>query len=454
MTGVERAAAVERVRAMMRAEPGLARVLDGILDRRERRGALPRSVTVAADRAVADALRDLVSARAVRDVSGGRVRIDLARADEVCRAQLGLAADELIYAALGRAPRDPLAEDTALRAALCRGLDSARSAAATDAAIAFLAGERAGGECGAGDSYRLAARDGVDRAVDDATAIARCIDAALANDAPVRLQNFAARVLGDSKALALGGDLARRTGRALLDDPRTRDDVMCAGVDPAGPGAYRTAFEVNGIFRDESALTAYCFGPLVYRKRGEPFDHVARCAAHGDVVPLSLAQLRGAAVAELPARRVLVIENQTTFLDYIDAGERRAAAELVVLSSGQANWAVVQLLRLAARAGVPIAHAGDLDRSGVLILRSLARRVGAPVAPVAMDVDVHRRYRDRGLALAADERDRLAALVATDDPAYACHDLLVEILDSGTWLEQESFARDVLIAPIAHDVPG
>jgi hypothetical protein len=454
MASVERAAAVERVRAIMRAEPGLARVLDGILDRRERRGQLPRSVTVAADRAVADALRDLVSARAVRDVSGGRVRIDLARADEVCRAQLGLAADELIYAALGRAPRDPLAEDTALRAALCRGLDSARSAAATDAAIAFLAGERAGGECGAGDSYRLAARDGVDRAVDDATAIARCIDAALANDAPVRLQNFAARVLGDSKALALGGDLARRTGRALLDDPRTRDDVMCAGVDPAGPGAYRTAFEVNGIFRDESALTAYCFGPLVYRKRGEPFDHVARSAAHGDVVPLSLAQLRGAAVAELPARRVLVIENQTTFLDYIDAGERRAAAELVVLSSGQANWAVVQLLRLAARAGVPIAHAGDLDRSGVLILRSLARRVGAPVAPVAMDVDVHRRYRDRGLALAADERDRLAALVATDDPAYACHDLLVEILDSGTWLEQESFARDVLIAPIAHDVLG
>ncbi len=438
----------------MRAEPALARVLDGILDRRERRGGLPGSLIVTADRSVADALRALMSARAVRELGDGRVRVDLGRADEVCRAQLGLGADELFYAALGRAPRDPVAEDTALRAALCRGLDAIRADATSAAAIAFVDDERAGCARGVGETYRLAVASGAEGAVSEARSVAVCVDAALANDAPVRLQNFAARVLGDSKALGLGSDRVRRVGRALLDgDIGTRDDVMCAGVDPAGPGAYRVALEVNGVFRDEAALTAYCFGPLVYRKRAERFDHVARHARQGDVVPLSLGQLRGASVVELPVRRALVIENLTTFLDYVEAAAADRPDELVVLSSGQANWAVVQLVRMIARAGVPIAHAGDLDRSGVLILRSLARRAGADITPVAMDVATHRRFRDGGIALTADERERLGALVVEDDPALPCHDLLVEILDSGVWLEQETFAREVLITRIAHDIP-
>jgi hypothetical protein len=448
----DRFAAIERVRGAVRAEPGLARVLEDILDRRERRGGLPSTLTVAADRVVAEALRALMSARAVRDSSAGRVRIDLAHADEVCRTQLGLGAAELFYAVLGRTPRDLAAEETALRAAVCRGLDAARAAVATACARAFLDGERGEAERGVGDTYRSAAQSGVEGAVAEAAAIAACVDAALANEAPVRLPNFAARVLGDSKALALGTDRARRLGRALLDaDPRTRDEVACAGVDPGGHGAYREALEANGIFRDESALTVCCFGPLVYRKARDRFEHVAAHARHGDVVPLSLAQLRGASAVELPARRALVIENLTPFLDYVEA--LRAAGvtdELVVLSSGQASWAVVQLLRLVARAGVPIAHAGDLDRSGVLILRSLSRRAGAAIEPVAMDVATHRRFRARGRELSADERARLAALVAADDAASPCHQLLVEILESGVWLEQETFASEALLSPIAH----
>jgi hypothetical protein len=428
-------------------------VLDHILDRCERRGALPATLTVVADRAVAESLRALMSARAVRDAGRGRVRVDLAHADDVCRAQLGLGAAELFYAVLGRTPRDPAAEETALRAVVCKGLDAARAVATTAVARAFLDDERARAERGIGETYRGAVASGVESAVAEAAAVAGCIDAALENDGPIRLANFAARVLGDSKALNLGSDRVRRLGRALVDfDPRTFDEVASAGVDPTGTGAAREALEVNGIFRDESALTVFCFGPLVYRKRDDLFDHVAACARHGDVVPLSLAQLRGAAVVELPVRRALVIENLTPFHDYVDAVRSAGVTdELVVLSSGQANWAVVQLLRMVARANIPIAHAGDLDRSGVLILRSLSRRVGAAIEPVAMDVATHRRFRDRGLALSADERDRLASLVAVDDPASPCHRLLVEILESGVWLEQETFAHEALLSGIAHD---
>jgi hypothetical protein len=215
--------------------------------------------------------------------------------------------------------------------------------------------------------------------------------------------------------------------------------------------ALRLALEVNGVFRDEAALTVYCFGPLVYRKGTEHFDHVARHAALGDPVPLSLAQLRGATVDELPVERALVIENQTPFLDYVEALAGTGRRELVVFSKGQASWAVVELLRRVARARVPIAHAGDLDRSGVLILRSLEARIMAPITPVAMDVATFRRYRDRGRPLGATERARLAELITRDPPGARGADLLAAILDAGTWIEQEAFFAPAVISPMVHD---
>lgn len=441
VVSVVAADALAAVRAVIDRAPALRGVLGAILDAREGRGRLPGRLTVDADDSAAAALAELLSARAVKRVAGDRVRVDLARADQVCRDQLGVGLDALLYGALDREPRDPAAEEAALRADLARGL--AGVDATSDAACRFVAAEAAAAAAGSGDSLGMAREVGVAAAVAEVSLMSRCIDAALVIAEPLRQANFAARVLGDSKALARG-DRLRRLGSALLAHHEPTFEAVHVGSGELSERHARAlALEVNGIYRDEAALTVHCFGPLVYRKGSQRFDHVARHAALGEPVPLSLAQLRGAAVDDLPVERALVIENQTPFLDYVDAGGG-GGRELVVFSGGHASWAVVQLLRMVGRAGIPVAHSGDLDRSGVLIVRSLQARLFTRVDPVAMDVATHARFAERGRALTAAERARLRDLVARDDPSAVGADLLRAILDGGVWIEQERFFAEAL----------
>jgi hypothetical protein len=431
----------DELHRLLAETPELAGVLGALLDRRERTGRLPTRLTVDASPACAAALRRLLSARAVRDAGPGRVRLDLAGA-------AGL--EPLLYRVLARAPRDPAAEERALRAALDACF--AAAPATTPPARAWLAARRTD----PGELLELARTAGIDAVAHELAVITRCVDAALALDAPLRLANFAARVLGSAKALAPGSERLRRIGEALyLFDPGTRADVD-AESDPASlaQAAFR-ALEARGVRRDEAALAVLCFGPLVYEKAGVRFDHVARHAVLGDPCLLTLAQLRGATIAELPVARVTVIENRTPFLDYVDALTARPELprELVVCSDGQAGWAVVTLLRLVARAraGILARHAGDLDRAGVLILRSLARRSGLRLTPHLMDPATLARFAARGQPLRAAERARLEALVAADPAGAPAHDLLAEILARGVWLEQEAFAAEALLPVSEHD---
>ena len=431
--------AAARIRALVADTPGLHLCLAAILDRRELTGRLPDRFTVAASPSCAAALAALLSARAVRPAGPGKVRLDLAAADARVRVQHGAPLDTLLYRALGREPGDPRAEEQALRARLAAGL--AALPAGTSPARAYLDDARAALAEGRGTILADARAHGPEVALSRAAEVVRGIEAALANPAPVRRATFAARVFGDSKALQPGRELARAIGLALVEhDPATRDDVLSRLGDRGDDTAARLALESRGIFRDDAALTAHCFGPLIYVKRSERFDHVARHAEHGDVAALTLRQLRGAAL-DAPIERATVIENQTTFLDYIELGP--APGELVVLGRGQASHAVVALLALVARTA-PIRIACDLDRSGVLIWRSLARRLGVRVEPIGMDRATYELVADRGRALAAAERGRLARLLAVDPPASAGHDLLLAIAQRGRWVEQETYASDIL----------
>jgi hypothetical protein len=430
-------AVVARVRAALAAAPGARDAIVALLDRAERDGRLPRTFTIAADGAAAAALREVLSARAVRAQVGGRVRLDLAAVPVPDLAAV-------LYAALDRAPRDPRGDRERRRADLVAAL-AAVSAPRHDVARAFLAAERADAEAGRGETAALAERGELARAVAVVVDVARALDALLALDAPIRVASFAARVLGDSKALAAGSDRARRLGAALLaHDPATQADVA-VGQPSSYDAAVRAALDARGLVRDDAGVLVHVFGPLVYARTGAaPFDHVARHARLGDPSPLTAAQLRDAALVELPARRVTIFENQAPFLDYVERAD--PATELVVLARGQASWAAVLLLRLCRRVGVPIRHAGDLDRSGVLILRSLARRARVSVEPWHMDVATHRRFAVAGRPIGPEERARLERLVAVDDPGAPCHELLVELATTGVWIEQEVFSH-LLLGP-------
>ncbi|HEU4610876.1 MAG TPA: DUF2399 domain-containing protein, partial [Kofleriaceae bacterium] len=386
---------VDAIRATIAAAPRARAALDAILDRRERDGRLPRTITVDADASVIAALRALFSTRAVAPVPPARARIDLSRA-----VPAGVELDRALYAALARVPRDPRAELAAHQDALRRELAALPTPRHT-VSRAFLADERAAAEAGTGETWELAASGEVARAAAIVADVIRALDALLELTATIRIANFAARVLGDSKALLPGSDRARRLAETLIAyDPATQADV--AAMRPATQAAtLAAALEVRGLLRDSAGILAHVFGPLVYARGDVRFDHVARHALLGDPTPLSLAQLRDATLVELPAERITVIENQAPFLDYIERADPRR--ELVVFARGQASWAVVVLLRMCAAARLPIRHAGDLDRAGVLILRSLERRVHARIEPWHMDIATHRRFATGGRAIDSEE---------------------------------------------------
>lgn len=435
---VDEIAMIEAVRAAVTAAPGARIALAAILDRRERDGRLPATITVAAPPDAVAALRAVFSVRAVSPIAGGRVRIALRH------LPTRLALDELLYAALDRSPRDPAAERARRRddlGVVLAALPRPRHAVTR----AYVEAERADAGAATGDTWLLAEHDGIARAAALVADVAVALDAVLDLRAPIRVANFAARVLGDSKALAAGSERARRLGAALLaHDPATQADVAL-GQPSSRAAAAAAALEIRGLLRDDAGVLVHVFGPLVYARRGAaaPFDHVARHAALGDPTPLSAGQLRDAALVALPASRITIFENQAPFLDYIERAD--PTRELVVLARGQATWAAVMLLRLCAPAALPIRHAGDLDRSGVHILRSLARRAHVAIEPWHMDVATHRRFAADSRPIAADERARLAHLLAGDDPAAPCHELLHELHRTGTWIEQEVFSHLLLV---------
>jgi hypothetical protein len=214
---------------------------------------------------------------------------------------------------------------------------------------------------------------------------------------------------------------------------------------PSIAAARRYALEALGIYKDEVAASVLCFGPLVYRKGSERFDHVARHARLGESSRLIQHQLRDAMLERPAARRVTIFENLTPYLDYVDALiDRGIRDEIAVCASGQASWAVVRLIELSARHALPMRFAGDLDRSGVLILRSLRKRTGARIEPLCMGAATHRRFADRGQPISAREATLLTTMLAADPPDAPCHPLLAELDKTGVWVEQEAFAGDCL----------
>lgn len=436
----------EPLRTLCGREPELSRVFAFMLDRYERRGGWTRTITLPSAPHLDGVLREALSGAAIKRISRGLL-VDVARAKEALPADAAAereGVDRLarrLYRAIGRAPRDERAEARARGLALEQTLAEALVHARTETSRRWVSAQLAAlaaGSCTLLDPTRNDLRL--------VHAVVKVIDAAMNNPEPIRIQTFSARVLGSSKSLHPASDLFRIAGTALYDhDPETRALVWLAGEPASIAAARRDALEARGIYKDEVAASVLCFGPLVYRKGSERFDHVARHARLGESSRLIQHQLRNAMLERPTARRVTIFENLTPYLDYVDALiDRGVRDEIAVCASGQASWAVVRLLELCARHALPMRFAGDLDRSGVLILRSLRKRTGARIEPLCMGAATHRRFLDRGQPISAREATLLAAMLKEDAPESPCHALLAELERSGVWIEQEAFAGDCL----------
>ena len=426
------AGVIAELRAALARAPSARAAIAVVLDQLAAPGRRPRRVTVAIDPSGLAALRAVFSARAVRADDAGRAHLDLTRVPADVAAALAAALDRPAPAA----PRDHAVE---LQQAL-----AALPAPGSPLALAYLASVRADPR----GPLAVAATRGLATALHRVDQIARVLDAIAALPGPVRAANLAARALGDSKALAPGSELARAVGEALLACAPAIQAEVAAHQPATAAAACAAALAAAGLVRDLASVLVHAFGPLRYAVGGVTFGHVADHAALGAPTPLSLAQLRGARLVELPVERITIFENQAPFLDYVERVDPRR--ELVIFASGQATWAVVALLRLCAASGAPIRHAGDLDRSGVLILRSLAARAHVRIAPWHMDAATHARFAAAGRPITPAERARLAALLVDDPPTAPGHDLLQAIHATGVWIEQEAIAHTLWIPPPPH----
>ncbi|MDD5306007.1 MAG: DUF2220 family protein [Deltaproteobacteria bacterium] len=438
---------VESLRAQLSRDGALRTVMAAILDRCDSRGALPKQMILrCGSREERDAAVRLLSAAAVR-ASNDRemcVRLDLARADERLRSEGSPGLSEVLYAAAGRPPRNLRAENASLaEQAASRASELAAQHAGAAAAFLMTEAEKLAG-C-RGEMFALARDDGLARVERELAVAARCMELAEKNEQPVRLANFARRATGSTKGLRAGDRRYVRVADALLRYvPGLVEKVDAEGLREPGDRR-RLALECLGVFRNETPIDVLCYGRFILQKHGRRIDAPSAHHDLGEPCRLLLLHLRDAQVADMRAERVVSIENETTFNDYIEWLRASGRDEIVLLSEGQANWAVVRLLGLLASAApsVPIVHWGDLDRFGVLILRSLRRRSGLAIDPLWMDVAIFQRFVNEGLPLTESESEEIRSLV-TMSPAEVGVDLLRAIREAGRWVEQELVAEGVL----------
>ena len=438
---------VESVRAQLTRDGAMRAIVEAILDRCDRRGALPKQMSMRCEtREERDAAVRLLSAAAVRatDDEELSIRLDLGRADERLRADGGAGLAVALYAATGRTPRNLSAEAAAIGdGGASRAL--ALATGRTSAAAAFLRAEAERLARCRGELFELARSEGLERLEEELGVLARCVELAERNQGPVRLANFARRATGSTKGVRAGERRYLRVADALLGHvPGLAERVDAEGLSEP-TDRRRVALECLGIFRNETPIDVLCFGRFVVEKQGRRFDAPTAHYEVGEPCKLLLTHLRDGRVADVRAERVVSIENETTFNDYVEWLRSSGRNEIVLLSEGQANWAVVRLLRMLATAmpSLPLVHWGDLDRFGVLILRSLARRSGVRIEPLWMDVPTFERFAEAGLPLPQTEIDEVASLLLKAPTDAGC-ELLRAIGAAGRWVEQETVAEHVL----------
>jgi hypothetical protein len=447
----------ETLRRQMAGDPALRKAVHTLLDRCDREGEFPRRVTYrCASPEERDALIRLLSGAAVKTVPGDPLaaRLDLGRAHEMLQAEGGGSLRDLLYAASARTPRNIRAErsDLAARASVFAEELARRYAGA---AASYLAEAASRLSRGRGALFEEAEARGLPRLTEELDRIARCIALAEGNDSPIRLANFSRLATGSTKGLRAGDSRYGTVADALLAFvPGLAEKVEAEGPRDASERR-RLALESVNIFRNETPVDVLCFGRFLLEKGGRTLHDAAVHFELDEPVRLLLLHLRGARAKEVRAERIVSIENETTFNDYVDRVRETGSEEVVLCSQGQANWAVVRLLMLLAEAApsVPMFHWGDLDRSGVLILRSLRRRTGLPIEPLWMDVPTYRRFAESGLPLRAEEKKEIDAVLRASGDGTGS-ELLAAILEKGKWIEQETVADGVLAVSASAGSPG
>jgi hypothetical protein len=238
---------------------------------------------------------------------------------------------------------------------------------------------------------------------------------------PLGLADIGARFYGSSKALRPGE--ARRflaSGLAALEG-LDEEQVELGEV-----------LRRFGICDNPTALKVTVFGPLRLRKRGRWLDWVEQLHALGEAATLSLGNLDGVDVVDIPGEAPVVhtCENETPFCRLV----RELFPGVLVYTEGYPNTAVRRLLNLLPTMAT-LRHWGDSDLDGLRIAAILGE--DRPLQLWRCGGADLERQRERLVPL-DDDQQRRARHWLQAHPEFPFGAELAFTLAHG-WLEQESW---------------
>lgn len=417
-------------------------VLERLLDRRDAQGRFPSSFTLRCP-----TREHLESAREIFSHRWARPRADdpnvIIVNTKAWRDRLEDGSNEplepALYRALGRIPRDLRADRHALLQTLTEGIErlsvptaSLADALRTEALTWCQPGRRI---------FRRALEEDAQSAIDLIRTGCDVLNAIETNAAPVRLANFSHRALNSTKAFRPGTELYNLVTDALdKHNAPIRHLLDAEGLD--GAPRRQRALEEFGIYRNETTVSVVLYAPITLEVRGLSLTDTNSLHGIGEPSTLMLRQLRTASITENRGRRIVIVENETTFNDVVEYAHTHQPNAVVICSRGNANHAVLQLLRLLHQHNpLPTVHWGDLDPYGIRILQKLRDSTGIDIRPALMDAVTLEENVASAVPLPESHEDLLQDLA--DSPHAPCQDLLQRIRDRRVIVEQEALAQDL-----------
>lgn len=161
---------------------------------------------------------------------------------------------------------------------------------------------------------------------------------------------------------------------------------------------------------------------------------------NGDIA-LSTASLKELCEVQVRGKRVITVENLTTFHDYV------GAEDFVIYLGGFHNRTKREFLKFLyeQNPNVEYRHFGDIDAGGFYILEHLKEKTGIPFMSMLMDVNTIEQYKEQSKTLTGKDRERIANLIKrieskleADSSTEDYRDVLCFMLENNCKLEQEA----------------
>ncbi len=161
---------------------------------------------------------------------------------------------------------------------------------------------------------------------------------------------------------------------------------------------------------------------------------------NGDIA-LSTASLKELAKIHITGKRVITVENLTSFHDY------EGAEDFVIYLGGFHNRTKREFLKFLyeQNTNAEYRHFGDIDAGGFYILEHLKEKTGIPFTSMFMDVNTMKQYKKQSRSLTVKDRERIINLLKkledkmeADSSIEDYSDVLRFMLDNDCKLEQEA----------------